>query len=75
MQILARILPVTLLLWFLTPAIAANSKPNVLFIISDDLNNFLGAYGEPQCIQLLERKADTRKPCILRTCQIGRAHV
>jgi choline-sulfatase len=29
-------------------AIAADSRPNVLFIISDDLNNVLGCYGDKQ---------------------------
>lgn len=48
MQILAWMLLVILAACFLTPADAANSKPNVLFIISDDLNNFLGAYGDPR---------------------------
>ncbi len=30
------------------PANAADARPNVLFIISDDLNNSLGCYGHPQ---------------------------
>lgn len=29
-------------------ASAADSKPNVLFLVSDDLNNFLGCYGDPR---------------------------
>ncbi len=29
------------------PADAADSRPNVLFIVSDDLNNSLGCYGHP----------------------------
>ncbi len=29
-------------------AVAANARRNVLFIISDDLNNLLGCYGDPQ---------------------------
>jgi iduronate 2-sulfatase len=48
MRNLARILLVPLLTGFVATADAANSKPNVLFIISDDLNNFLGAYGDPR---------------------------
>ncbi len=48
MQILARILFLALLAGLSGPAIAANSKPNVLFIIADDLNNFIGAYGDPR---------------------------
>lgn len=31
-----------------TVATAAESKPNVLFLVSDDLNNFLGCYGDPR---------------------------
>lgn len=31
-----------------TVATAADSKPNVLFLVSDDLNNFLGCYGDPR---------------------------
>ncbi|MBL9083997.1 MAG: sulfatase-like hydrolase/transferase, partial [Planctomycetales bacterium] len=27
---------------------AAEGRPNVLFLISDDLNNFLGCYGDPR---------------------------
>ncbi len=29
-------------------SVAEDSRPNVLFIISDDLNNFLGCYGDPR---------------------------
>lgn len=39
---------IALLTGVVATATAANSKPNVLFIISDDLNNFLGAYGDPR---------------------------
>lgn len=37
-----------LIVIFATGADAAGSRPNVLFIISDDLNNDLGTYGHPQ---------------------------
>ena len=42
------------------PALAAESRPNVLFLISDDLNNFLGCYGDerartPNLDRLAER--------------------
>ena len=40
---------VTLLLAFATSLSAAESKPNVLFIISDDLNNALSGFGHPEC--------------------------
>ncbi len=36
------------LLAFAPPAHAAEKKPNVLFLVSDDLNNFLGCYGDPR---------------------------
>lgn len=37
-----------MLLFFGTTALAADVKrPNVLFIVSDDLNNMLGCYGDP----------------------------
>lgn len=29
-------------------SVSAATRPNVLFLISDDLNNFLGAYGDPR---------------------------
>jgi arylsulfatase A-like enzyme len=29
------------------PAAAADQRPNILFLISDDLNNLLGCYGDP----------------------------
>jgi len=35
-------------LFLLTGLSAAADKPNVLFIISDDLNNYLGCYGDPR---------------------------
>lgn len=41
-----RLLPFLLML--LTLAAPAADRPNVLFIISDDLNNFLGCYGDPR---------------------------
>lgn len=39
------LLSLSLLLTVLSPAA---DKPNVLFIISDDLNNYLGCYGDPR---------------------------
>jgi arylsulfatase A-like enzyme len=36
-----------LILTFNSPAYAAGSKPNVLFLICDDLNNDLSSYGHP----------------------------
>ncbi|HET6424850.1 MAG TPA: sulfatase [Planctomycetaceae bacterium] len=35
------------LLLFLADGLAAADRPNVLFLISDDLNNSLGCYGDP----------------------------
>ena len=32
----------------LSGIVAAAEKPNVLFLISDDLNNYLGCYGDPR---------------------------
>ncbi len=43
---LKRLLP--LLLTLLTLAAPAADRPNVLFLIADDLNNFLGCYGDPR---------------------------
>ena len=44
--------PTTLLalaaLFVATVSALAADRPNVLFIISDDLNNSLGCYGHPQ---------------------------
>lgn len=37
-----------LLLCCVAPVLPAADKPNVLFIISDDLNNYLGCYGDPR---------------------------
>lgn len=37
-----------LALLFLTSLASAAEKPNVLFLISDDLNNYLGCYGDPR---------------------------
>jgi arylsulfatase A-like enzyme len=37
-----------LLLCHLVPSLSAADKPNVLFIISDDLNNYIGCYGDPR---------------------------
>lgn len=36
-----------LLLCLLTGSLAAADRPNVLFLMSDDLNNMLGCYGDP----------------------------
>lgn len=38
----------TLALLLLTGLASAADKPNVLFLISDDLNNYLGCYGDPR---------------------------
>lgn len=40
------ILACALLCAFGNSALAADTRPNVLFLISDDLNNFLGCYGD-----------------------------
>src|SRR5829696_9208627 len=39
------------------PARAADKRPNVLFIVSDDLNNSLGCYGAPVKTPNLDRLA------------------
>ena len=45
---LRQFLTFLLLMAILSPtARAADQRRNVLFIISDDLNNFLGCYGDP----------------------------
>ena len=38
----------TLLSSFVIPHSSFSAQPNVLFIISDDLNNYLGCYGDPR---------------------------
>ncbi len=38
----------TLTLLWLTSFAGAADRPNVLFLISDDLNNYLGCYGDPR---------------------------
>lgn len=35
-------------LLFLPAPVPASDRPNVLFLISDDLNNYLGCYGDPR---------------------------
>ena len=42
-----RLLLIALLAGHVASADTANSKPNVLFLIADDLNNRLGCYGDP----------------------------
>ena len=39
---------VCLTMWCCSSVIAEDARRNVLFIISDDLNNLLGCYGDPQ---------------------------
>lgn len=38
----------TLLSSFIIPHSSFSAQPNVLFLISDDLNNYLGCYGDPR---------------------------
>ena len=42
------ILLTILLSSFISPRSSFSARPNVLFLISDDLNNYLGCYGDPR---------------------------
>jgi len=48
-MILLRSLAILAGLLVLTPASAQPGKPNVLFVISDDLNYMLSGAGHPEC--------------------------